>query len=208
MRSLLKHITRLPELFFTSTRVLLVSLLLVLMLSSCRSTKVLTNTTTTVSTETIETKDTVFSMSAIEYRDTTIVVSADTAAIMALVDCDDKGKVNLPKTQVKSSKATVTLEIVNNELVAVATCDSLEAVICVKDSIINNYKETRITKSKVTTTENTEQVAVKFIPDWVKALAFIGFLALAYIGFKLFMFFKSFTPAGAAGGIISKIIGK
>ena len=74
----------------------------------------------------ISIKDSSYTQTKIEYRDTTIYTPADTVTLRDTINCDELGRVNMPERTVRSNNASVTVGILNNELNVTANCDSLE----------------------------------------------------------------------------------
>tara|TARA_Y100001963_G_scaffold152551_1_gene237608 strand:- start:358 stop:1254 length:897 start_codon:yes stop_codon:yes gene_type:complete len=88
------------------------------------------------------------------------------------------------KDPITSNKgnATVSLWAENDTIYATAECDSLEIQLQLRDSIINTLRQ-RLT-------EKTTVQQVKYIPWTVKALAWIGgiavFITVAFVAYKIF----------------------
>ncbi len=133
-------------------------------------------------------KDSTYTQTKIEYRDTTIYTPADTVTLTDTINCDELGRVNLPKRTVRSNNASVTVGIVDNKLNVTANCDSLELE-------IKKWKELRYTE----TTHSHKEVQIKteeVIPSfyqfcfwwfWITA----GTISL-YLLFKIGL--KNFKP--------------
>jgi hypothetical protein len=104
----------------------------------------------------IETKTESYTI--IEYRDSLITVKGDTAYIKGdSIPCPTP--INYSKT-VKSGKATIEVNIKDNILDAVATCDSLELVIQGLNKTITTLNTTKI----------TEKIEIPKTPLWKNVL--------------------------------------
>lgn len=104
-----------------------------------------------------------------EVRDTIVTILPDSASIKALLECDSAGNVlikELQEAQGKNVKLQAQLKNTNKGTAIVIDCkqDSLERVIALQNEKIqelNNNKQ-------------TETIEVKYIPDFVKWLAWVG----------------------------------
>lgn len=111
-----------------------------------------------------------------EVRDTIVTILPDSASIKALLECDSAGNVlikELQEEQGKNVKLQLSLEQASGNGVVTVDCkqDSLEMVIALQNEKIqelNNNKQ-------------TETIEVKYIPDVVKWLAWIGAAAILYV---------------------------
>lgn len=111
-----------------------------------------------------------------EVRDTIVTILPDSASIKALLECDSAGNVlikELQEAQGKNVALQAQLKNTNKGTAIVIDCkqDSLERVIALQNeklSELNNNKQ-------------TETVEVKYIPDFVKWLAWIGVAAILYV---------------------------
>lgn len=104
-----------------------------------------------------------------EVRDTIVTIQPDSASIKALLECDSAGNVlikELQEAQGKNVKLQAQLKNTNKGTAIVIDCkqDSLERVIALQNekiSELNNNKQTEI-------------IEVKYIPSFVKWLAWVG----------------------------------
>lgn len=113
-------------------------------------------------------KDSSWTKTEIKWRDSIYNTPVDSAAIMAMVICPPSGIINTPVFTKKSKQATITAAIINNQLIAKCKCDSIEFLLKQKETLIEGYRlqATHRTEIKV--------VTEKYIPLWVKILAWIG----------------------------------
>lgn len=104
-----------------------------------------------------------------EVRDTIVTIAPDSASIKALMECDSAGNVlinELQEAQGKNVALQAQLKNTNKGTAIVIDCkqDSLERVIALQNEKIqelNNNKQ-------------TETIEVKYIPSFVKWLAWVG----------------------------------
>lgn len=104
-----------------------------------------------------------------EVRDTIVTIAPDSASIKALLECDSAGNVlikELQEEQGKNVSLQAQLKNTNKGTALVIDCkqDSLEKVIALQNEKIqelNNNKQ-------------TETIEVKYIPAFVKVMAWIG----------------------------------
>lgn len=104
-----------------------------------------------------------------EVRDTIVTIAPDSASIKALLECDSAGNVlikELKEAQGKNVALQAQLKNTNKGTAIVIDCkqDSLERVIALQNEKIqelNNNKQ-------------TETIEVKYIPSFVKWLAWVG----------------------------------
>lgn len=120
-----------------------------------------------------------------EVRDTIVTIAPDSASIKALLECDSAGNVlikELKEAQGKNVVLQAQLKNTNKGTAIVIDCkqDSLERVIALQNEKIqelNNNKQ-------------TETIEVKYIPDFVKWLAWIGagaiLLAVLWVVLKVY----------------------
>jgi hypothetical protein len=111
-----------------------------------------------------------------EVRDTIVTIAPDSASIKALLECDSAGNVlirELQEAQGKNVKLQLSLEQASGNGVVTVECkqDSLERVIA-----LQNEKIQELSNNK-----QVEKVEVKYIPDIVKWLAWIGGFAILYV---------------------------
>lgn len=120
-----------------------------------------------------------------EVRDTIVTILPDSASIKALLECDSAGNVlirELQEMQGKNVKLQLSLEQSSGNGVVTVECkqDSLERVIA-----LQNEKIQELSNNK-----QVETVEVKYIPDIVKWLAWIGagaiLLAVLWVVLKVY----------------------
>ena len=104
-----------------------------------------------------------------EVRDTIVTIAPDSASIKALLECDSAGNVlikELQEAQGKNVALQAQLKNTNKGTAIVIDCkqDSLERVIALQNEKI----------SELNNNKQTETIEVKYIPDFVKWLAWIG----------------------------------
>ncbi len=104
-----------------------------------------------------------------EVRDTIVTITPDSASIKALLECDSAGNVlikELEETQGKNVALQAQLKNTNKGTAIVIDCkqDSLERVIASQNEKI----------SELSNNKQTETIEVKYIPSFVKWLAWIG----------------------------------
>lgn len=111
-----------------------------------------------------------------EVRDTIVTIQPDSASIKALLECDSAGNVlikELQEEQGKNVALQAQLKNTNKGTTIVIDCkqDSLERVIALQNEKI----------SELSNNKQTETIEVKYIPDFVKWLAWIGAAAILYV---------------------------
>ena len=111
-----------------------------------------------------------------EVRDTIVAILPDSASIKALLECDSVGNVlikELEEVQGKNVSLQAQLKNTNKGTALVIDCkqDSLEKVIARQEEQIKELKSN----------EQVETIEVKYIPDFVKWLAWIGVAAILYV---------------------------
>lgn len=159
-------------------KTLYISILLALFVTACSPCKNVGSVVTTI-------KDSTVVKTEIKYKDTTVYTPVDSASIMAMVKCPPSGVINTPVFTQKSKQATVVAQILNNILVAKCKCDSLEILLQQKETIISSYRLQAMTRAEV------KVVREKYVPLWVKILAWIGaILSLSGIGIISIKFLK------------------
>lgn len=104
-----------------------------------------------------------------EVRDTIVTILPDSASIKALLECDSAGNVlikELQEAQGKNVKLQLSLEQASGNGVVTVECkqDSLERVIALQNEKI----------SELSNNKQTETIEVKYIPTFVKVMAWIG----------------------------------
>ena len=104
-----------------------------------------------------------------EVRDTIVTIQPDSASIKALLECDSAGNVlikELQEAQGKNVKLQLSLEQASGNGVVTVECkqDSLERVIALQNEKI----------SELSNNKQTETIEVKYIPTFVKVMAWIG----------------------------------
>jgi hypothetical protein len=120
-----------------------------------------------------------------EVRDTIVTITPDSASIKALLECDSAGNVlikELQEAQGENVALQAQLKKTNKGTAIVIDCkqDSLERVIALQNEKIqelNNNKQ-------------TETIEVKYIPSFVKWLAWVGagaiLLAVLWVVLKVY----------------------
>jgi hypothetical protein len=111
-----------------------------------------------------------------EVRDTIVNIAPDSASIKALLECDSAGNVlikELEEAQGKNVKLQAQLKNTNKGTAIVIDCkqDSLERVIALQNEKI----------SELNNNKQTETIEVKYIPSFVKWLAWVGAAAILYV---------------------------
>ena len=128
-----------------------------------------------------------------EVRDTIVTILPDSASIKALLECDSAGNVLIKELQeVQGKNVSLALALKNSQKGKPATLaidckqDSLEKVIALKDETIK----------ELTNNKQVETIEVKYIPDFVKWLAWIGGAAILYVVLRiaLWVYKKFFLP--------------
>ena len=125
--------------------------------------------------------------------DTIVTIAPDSASIKALLECDSAGNVLIKELQeVQGKNVSLALALKNSQKGKPATLaidckqDSLEKVIALKDETIK----------ELTNNKQVETIEVKYIPDFVKWLAWIGGAAILYVVLRiaLWVYKKFFLP--------------
>jgi hypothetical protein len=120
-----------------------------------------------------------------EVRDTIVTIAPDSASIKALLECDSAGNVlikELEEAQGKNVALQAQLKNTNKGTAIVIDCkqDSLERVIALQNEKI----------SELNNNKQTETIEVKYIPSFVKWLAWVGagaiLLAVLWIVLKVY----------------------
>ena len=128
-------------------------------------------------------KDSVHVTERWTFRDTVVSTPVDSASIMAMVKCPTDGtSVKLQKVTARGNHAKVRVEIVDGMLKADCECDSVKFKLKVAE-IERDYFATKSNERS-----EVKVVPEKFIPMWVKILAWIG--AGAIIVTVIYLFFK------------------
>ena len=148
---------KLQETFATIGIAAIIVAVLIGALSSCRTPQPIVQT---------EVKEVVVER---EVRDTIVTIAPDSASIKALLECDSAGNVlvkELQETQGKNVALQAKLKQTNKGTALVVDCktDSLERVIALQNEKI----------SELNNNMQTETIEVKYIPSFVKWLAWIG----------------------------------
>lgn len=172
--------------------VLVLALLALFSGTGCKSAKVVKDVTTITTDSTTTVSDSAWSTVRVEYRDSIIKLPGETRIITEYVDCDEQGQVNLPPVTNTGQRASVAVSIRDNRLVATATCDSLQALVNLQDSIINHYNRTTIDTRVRHSKQTVREVPVRYIPKWIKWLAGIGSASIA--AWVLFIIIKIKLP--------------
>ena len=125
--------------------------------------------------------------------DTIVTIAPDSASIKALLECDSAGNVLIKELQeVQGKNIALALALKNSKKGKPATLsvdckqDSLEKVIALKDETIK----------ELTNNKQVETIEVKYIPDFVKWLAWIGAATILYVVLRiaLWVYKKFFLP--------------
>ena len=120
-----------------------------------------------------------------EVRDTIVTIQPDSASIKALLECDSAGNVlikELQEEQGKNVALQAQLKQTNKGTALVIDCkaDSLQV-------LVDKYREEL---SQVSDNKQVETIEVKYIPSFVKWLAWIGaasiLLALLWVVLKVY----------------------
>jgi hypothetical protein len=120
-----------------------------------------------------------------EVRDTIVTIAPDSASIKALLECDSAGNVlikELEEAQGKNVVLQAQLKNTNKGTAIVIDCkqDSLERVIALQNEKI----------SELNNNKQTETIEVKYIPSFVKWLAWVGagaiLLAVLWVVLKVY----------------------
>ena len=123
-----------------------------------------------------------------EVRDTIVTILPDSASIKALLECDSAGNVlvkELQEEQGKNVALQAKLKQTNKGTALVIDCkaDSLQV-------LVDKYKEEL---SQVSDNKQVETIEVKYIPSFVKWLAWIGGAAVLYVLLRVaFWVYKKF----------------
>lgn len=124
-----------------------------------------------------------------EVRDTIVTIAPDSASIKALLECDSAGNVlirELEEEQGKNVKLQLSLQQASGNGVVTVDCkqDSLERVIALQNEKI----------SELSNNKQTETIEVKYIPSFVKVMAwFGGGLSLLLLIWVVLKVYKMFT---------------
>ena len=163
---------RIDHIIRTIVAAILVAML-VWMLQSCKSPQPIVQT---------EVKEVIVER---EVRDTIVTIAPDSASIKALLECDSAGNVlikELQEAQGKNVKLQAQLKNTSKGTAIVIDCkqDSLERVIALQNEKI----------SELNNNKQTETVEVKYIPYFVKWLAWVGagaiLLAVLWVVLKVY----------------------
>lgn len=123
-----------------------------------------------------------------EVRDTIVTIQPDSASIKALLECDSAGNVlikELQEVQGKNVALQAQLKNTDKGTAIVINCkqDSLERVIQLQNEKI----------SELSNNKQTETIEVKYIPSFVKVMAWIGgglsLLLLIWLVLKVYKMF-------------------
>ena len=161
------------KLTFNDILLILACIILAWLMTACRTPQPIVQT---------EVKEVVIER---EVRDTIVTIASDSASIKALLECDSAGNVlikELHEAQGKNVALQAQLKNTKKGTAIVIDCkqDSLERVIALQNEKIqelNNNKQ-------------TETIEVKYIPSFVKWLAWIGagaiLLAVLWVVLKVY----------------------
>lgn len=152
---------------------LLTAILFAILLTGCCSTRPLATTVSTLDSTHTERK--------VRQRDTLIKLPFYKVEIVkAAGDLTEEPVVK------RNGGASVELFKRNDSIYARALCDSLELKLKLQDSIISTYRQV-----KTDTTITLPPVEVKYIPWYIKALAWIGGIAVLFLAIKFaYNFYK------------------
>lgn len=127
----------------------------------------------TLPSASVERKDSVSVSEKITYRDTFVMIPADTAGIMAMVKCPDGAKPTMQMITGHGRHSTISVDINNGLLRATSSRDSLTV------KLQNTEKERDYYREKSSTLKETTVEKERYVPGFVKALAWIGGLVSA-----------------------------
>jgi hypothetical protein len=122
-------------------------------------------------------KDSIYTTVNYIQRDTTITVPGDTLRLQVPIYSLSE----VPIT-VQTSRGTLELSKLNEEILAKCNIDDLQKIIALQDKLISEYKSN--TKTEI----EYREVEVKVYPTWLVSAAIFGLLSLFFF---LFRFFKS-----------------
>lgn len=150
--------------------------LLLILVTSCRCPKVMTDTKVITDTLTVEKK--------IIERDT--IFFTDTARVAVKIPVFQLNDISKPfKPIIKQHKnARVIIKRIRDTIRFTAECDSIELAAKIKDQFIKEHHKKETLK--------TEIVQIRYIPKWVKWLAWLGAICILAIGVKVASRFYGF----------------
>lgn len=132
-------------------------------------------------------KDSLVIKESINWKDTVVFYPVDSIAIKALVKCPDGSLINMPVKEIKTSRASISIGIKNGLLISKCICDSGY----IKARFAEKIKE--VYKSHLNKNNTVTIVPEKYIPSWVKWLAWTGALfllaTLIYLIIKIYKIF-------------------
>lgn len=163
---------------------LLTILIMIALISSCHR-KLITSSekTTETNTSVTVTKD------STSIQDTIVQVPADSSEIQIPVTINAQGEITMPKTVVKNTRSVLTAQVLKGILTGKCVCKELELTVQYQQRTIEKLTKENQLKQK----ENiqVQTIEVKFIPTWVKILAWIGAtMSLLFIGIIAFKIYK------------------
>lgn len=139
------------------------------------------------STKETITKDSLVIKEYTNWKDTVVFYPVDSVAIKALVKCPDGTLLNIPVKEIKSNRAIISFGITNGVLTSKCICDSGY----IKARFAEKIKE--VFKSHLNKSTTVTIVPEKYIPSWVKWLAWTGALyllaTLIYLIIKIYKIF-------------------
>jgi hypothetical protein len=122
-------------------------------------------------------------------HDTTFVFKGDSAKITATVAPDINGEVNMPEIVTDSPRTKLSVSITKGKVIADCICKELEQKVTLQEHRITEL--TAIASEKQREKIVTKTIEVRFIPRWVKILAWIGGInslaLIIYIAFKIYL---------------------
>lgn len=133
-------------------------------------------------------KDSTVTKSWVEFRDTVILIEADSAAIMAMVPgCPD-----LPEQVTQNGRVRVSAKVKDGQLTVDCKCKELEKrlQLMIGHMIVDRFRDER--------RHDTQVIYQKYIPGWVKFFAWTGgaylLLTLVWAGYKLVKLYIKVKP--------------
>ncbi|MEZ7494507.1 hypothetical protein QO206_03355 [Leeuwenhoekiella aequorea] len=162
--------------WFARLALALALVLIILSAGGCKSKATLTETTTI--------RDSTVTTIKVTPRDTVIRVAGDSLQLKVSLA---KLRENLYITETRN-RVTASVGLQGDELTVDCKIDSLLVELELRDTIITTLRERLEKKATV------KEVPVKYVPWYIKILAWIGGLTVVYLGVKLALFIKSKKP--------------
>lgn len=125
-------------------------------------------------TKSIIEKDSVYTKVNLIPRDTTVIIPGDVIELKVPV-YDLK---EVPIT-VNTSRGTLELSKINEEILAKCNIDDLQKIITLQDKLIKEFQKQTITEIEY------KEVEKKYIPKYIAILAILGGIALLYVAFRV-----------------------